>query len=273
MIVFSPFLLLLIDNFLSVFIGLSSIFILMRAYSAYLHKAGKNINTIYYIFFAPELLTGPFRSYSQWKPLRIDTGKLSISLGVILNRIIIILVSGIIYTKLTGHIDQNFLAVLIAYITLYAQFASISDIVNQLSALFGQAKIKNFSKPLLANSITDFWDRWHISLGYFVKTHLSQPMSFYLTKKGLDKKLSFFSSVIFSFIFVGLWHNYSLEYFLFGFYFGCIVFIERTYLSSFFKKIQNIKYGLYFCIAYTQILHIIAFSFVFEYVDSILVKI
>lgn len=273
MIVLYPFLLLSIDNILSNFIGISSIFILMRAYSAYLHKARKDINTIYYIFFVPELLTGPFRSYPQWKNVKINTEKFSISLGKILNRIIIILTSGIVYTKLTGHMEQNFLSLLIAYITLYAQFASFSDIVNEISALFGQSKIKNFQKPLLANSITDFWDRWHISLGYFVKTHLSQPMSFYLIKKGLDKKISFFLSVIFSFLFVGLWHNYSPDYIIFGLYFGCIVFIERTYLSKFLKKIQNINFGTYFCIAYTQILHMFAFSFIFEYVDIILVKI
>lgn len=273
MIAFSPFLLLLTDNILSIFIGLSSIFVLMRAYSAYLHKAGKDINTIYYIFFAPELLTGPFRSYSQWKPIRITTEKLSISLGVILNRIIVILISGIVYTKLTGHVHQYFLVLLIAYITLYAQFACISDIVNEVSTIFGQTKIKNFSNPLLAVSITDFWDRWHISLGYFVKTHLSQPISFYLSKKGYEKKISYFFSVVVAFVFIGLWHSYSLNYMIFGLYFGCVVFLERTYLSEILQRIKKQKLGPLFGIAYTQTLHLIGFSFVLDHVDNILVKI
>ncbi|MFA0204170.1 hypothetical protein AB4450_13065 [Vibrio breoganii] len=270
MILVLPFLILVGDYLARGLLGLSCIFVLMRAYSAYLHNAEFTKKTLLYVFFIPELITGPFRPFSEWSDIKYYNLLKRIELSNLLSNIIIILSSGIIYALFVSYFGQDYklAKVIFIYIILYIQFRSMSEIVNVISMSLGLKKIANFNNPMLATSVTDFWSRWHMSLGVFAKTHLNQPMTFFLAKKGFGRNSSFFISIMLSFIFIGLWHNQSIQYLFFGLYFGIIVFVERVYANE-IRFIMNSKI---FSIAYTQTIHIIGFYFVSDYIELILIR-
>ena len=270
MIIFTPFLLLAIDSLGDYFLGVSLIFLFMRAYSAYLHRADTNLSTIAYIFYLPELVTGPFRPYSKWSRLTFSNVKTRFHLNKTFNACIVLLAAGLILSHTYQALDNPILKSLLVYVMLYIQFKSVTDIINEISYAIGLERIENFNKPWLAINISDFWSRWHISLGEFVKTHFNQPLTMFLCKKGINSKIAYYISIMFSFIFIGLWHDYSISYLFFGLYFGCVVcaerFLSKARLTRYLRSKRIIK------IVYTQITHFIGFHLVSEIVFKILVK-
>lgn len=271
-LVIAPFFLLSLEFFVRVSCGLGIIFILMRIYSAYLHKAPKNLNTLAYIFYIPELITGPFRPFNKWGALQIQGVGTRLNILRILNSVIAILLSGLIYGKLVDISSNLAFQSVIAYLTLFVQFSAMTEIVNYVSLSLGLCKVDNFRSPINATSISDFWSRWHISLGDFAKTHINQPATYYFSKKRFFKGLAYPISLLITFIFIGLWHKYSVEYFLFGVYFGIIVFIERKFGDKFTKIFIGKKYSHFLAIIYTQTVHLIGFSFVVDYVKTIIIR-
>lgn len=271
MIVFTPFLLLASNYVISNIFGISVIFILMRGYSAYLHKAGFNKTMLAYVFYLPEIATGPFRSYAEWTNVNFRGFFRRLNISKILNYIIAILLSGVLFSKIYDVAQVPIFENILIYLTLYIQFCSITNIINLISTALGLPSIQNFNSPLLAVSISDFWSRWHMSLGSFARTHFNQPLTLFFSRKGVRNQTSFFLSIIFTFIFIGFWHNYSLNYFVFGLYFGFVIFIERIYSENyFFKKIRTIRS---LGIVYTQTLHMVGFSLVGDFIYKILIKV
>ncbi|MEA2019822.1 MAG: MBOAT family O-acyltransferase [Campylobacterota bacterium] len=265
-----PFILLLINYFTIAILSVTIIFLLMRIYSAYICKAQFNLSTFVYIFYIPELITGPFRDYPTWS--KKETRKLfSESLINVLNSLILILLSGYFYSKTIFFYDNIFYTSVITYLVLYAQFHSMSKIANSISMFLGKTEVVNFNNPLMATSINDFWSRWHISLGVFAKKYINQPLTFYVSKKIKNKNLPYVLSIFITFLFIGLWHNVSYNYLIFGIYFGIIVILERHFLDRLFSKIANIRLQKLLGILYAQSAHIIGFSFVVEYIQKIII--
>jgi alginate O-acetyltransferase complex protein AlgI len=271
-IVAAPFFLLILDFFIRVACGFGVIFMLMRIYSAHLHNAPKNLNTVLYIFFVPELITGPFRPFNKWRKLELRGWFSRLSPIIVLNSLITILLAGIIYGKLVAISDNLAFQSVIAYLALYAQFAAMTEIINCISISFGLCRVDNFRSPLFATSVGDFWSRWHISLGDFAKTYINQPLTFLAVKHGLIKDFAYPMSLLITFIFIGLWHNSSVAYLLFGLYFGVIVFIEKIFGDRCKRFLSGKKYGHILSIIYTQIAHIIGFSFVVNYIKTIIIQ-
>jgi len=266
-----PYLLLAI-NYLSLFLlGIASIFLLMRIYSAYVYKAPLDFSTILYVFYIPELITGPFRDYSSWNN-KIERATLIATSIKILYALIFILLSGFIYSKVIPFYNNILYVSLITYLTLYIQFSFMSELANAISLFLGKSYVVNFNKPLLATSVNDFWTRWHVSLGMFSKKYINQPLTFYLSKKIKSKVVPYMASILITFLFIGLWHNLSPNYLLFGLYFGIVVLLERQFYSKVFNKVSNYKLRQISGILYTQSVHLIGFSFVTEFVQKIIIQ-
>ena len=132
-------------------------------------------------------------------------------------------------------------------IELYGDFAGGIDIVLGIAELFGIQMDENFRQPMFSVSISDFWRRWHISLGAWMKDYvfypltLSRPMT-KLQKKAKSvmgrKKGRFFTiavSDLIVFVLVGLWHGANWNNIGWGFYNGVIIatsgFLADTYRS------------------------------------------
>lgn len=114
---------------------------------------------------------------------------------------------------------------------IYYDFSGYSDMAVGLGHMFGFHFPENFHYPYMAESITDFWRRWHISLGTWFKEYVYIPLGG--NKKGKMRQIFNIMAV---WTLTGIWHGAGLNYLLWGVYFGVLLLIEKLYLSRFIKK-------------------------------------
>lgn len=120
-------------------------------------------------------------------------------------------------------------------IQLYGDFSGGIDVVRGISKLFGINIVENFKQPYFATSITDFWHRWHITLGTWMKDYVFYPvtLSKWMGKfqkwakkkfgKKLGRTLPICISNIIVFLLVGVWHGAAWKFIVYGLYNGIII--------------------------------------------------
>ncbi len=113
--------------------------------------------------------------------------------------------------------------------------------------MFGFEFLENFNYPYISKSVTEFWRRWHISVGTWFREYLYIPLGG--NKKGNLIQIRNLFVVWFT---TGLWHGASFNFIAWGIYFGVILFIEKII----FKNILN-KLPSFLCHIYTLILVLI----------------
>lgn len=107
----------------------------------------------------------------------------------------------------------------IAYsLEVYFDFSGYSDMAIGLARIFGFHYNENFNYPFMCRTISEFWQRWHISLGSFFKDYL-----LYLPIFGKRRK---YASLFLVWFTTGLWHGASWNYIIWGLYFGVFILIE-----------------------------------------------
>lgn len=170
-------------------------------------------------------------------------------------------------------------AVLMYSIQLYADFSGGIDIVIGIAKLFGITMDENFRQPYFATSITDFWHRWHITLGTWMKDYVFYPVSLSKwmgkfgkwAKKKCGKKvgrtLPICIANLIVFFVVGVWHGAEWRYIVYGLYNGLIIAASGL-LNDRYRKwkktlhIADKKNGWrFFCIIRTFILVNISWFF------------
>ena len=102
---------------------------------------------------------------------------------------------------------------------IYFDFSGYSDMAIGIGRCMGFHFRENFDHPYCCNSITDFWRRWHISLGSFFRDYLYIPL-------GGNRKHQAFNILVVWFL-TGMWHGASWNFILWGVYFGLIVALEK----------------------------------------------
>jgi D-alanyl-lipoteichoic acid acyltransferase DltB (MBOAT superfamily) len=105
-----------------------------------------------------------------------------------------------------------------AYIWLYLDFSAYSDIAVGIGGLLGVATPENFRRPYLARNITDFWERWHISLSMWIRRNLFFPMQMALVRRTGGKHALWCASIaiFISFVLCGAWHGLNRPFLLWG---------------------------------------------------------
>ena len=124
----------------------------------------------------------------------------------------------------------NVLGVLLYSIQLYADFSGGIDIVIGIAQMFGITMDENFRQPYFSRSISEFWRRWHITLGTWMKDYIFYPFSLSksMAKFGKWSKKKFGNNVgkllpvgladILVFFVVGVWHGAAWKYIMYGIY-------------------------------------------------------
>lgn len=142
-------------------------------------------------------------------------------------------------------------AIILYTIQIYTEFSGCMDIVCGLGELFGVKLDKNFRQPFFAKSINDFWRRWHITLGTWLRDYIFYPISLSKTNLKLSKwarslklkHLGQFIIIAFPLFFVwfcnGLWHGPSLKYIIYGLYYYVLMMCGVLF-SPILKKIIEI---------------------------------
>lgn len=145
------------------------------------------------------------------------------------------------------------LATLCYSFQLYADFSGYTDMAVGLSRLFGITIPFNFNSPYRSPSIIEFWRRWHISLGNFLKNYIYIPLG---GNRTTLLRQSF--NVIIVLVLGGIWHGSSLTFLMWGFYHGTLLALNhalKQVLPNFKLPLKNSKnYLTSFKVALTFVL-------------------
>jgi len=122
-------------------------------------------------------------------------------------------------------------------IQIYFDFSAYSDMAIGLGWMFGFHYLENFNYPYIAKSATEFWRRWHISLGTFFRDYVYIPL-------GGKEKRAYLNLFIVWFL-TGLWHGASWNFIFWGLYFGILIAIERLFLKKILDFLPRVVAHIY----------------------------
>lgn len=145
------------------------------------------------------------------------------------------------------------LGTLLYTVQIYAEFSGCMDIVCGSAELFGVTLEENFKRPIFSKSINEFWQRWHITLGVWIKEYvfysvsLSKPL-LQLSKTARKRLNDYFANLIpmtaalfFVWLFNGFWHGASWKYVLYGLYYYILMIIGMYLRPVSDKLAQKLK--------------------------------
>ena len=229
-------------------------------------KADKNIGRLaLFISFFPQIMEGPICRYEQtannfWEGKKTTYESLTFGIQrilwglmkkmVIADRLNLFLVE--IFNNY-GSYDGGMIAIAMILYTLqlYADFSGAMDIAIGIGEIFGVKIPENFRQPFFSKSISDFWTRWHITLGTWLRDYVYYPISLSDKCKKLTTKLrkkigNYYGPLIPSSIALfavwicnGIWHGSAWNYIFFGMYHFAIILTGKI-VEPLVKKITNI---------------------------------
>jgi alginate O-acetyltransferase complex protein AlgI len=117
---------------------------------------------------------------------------------------------------------------------IYFDFSGYSDMAIGLAKMFGFRLPENFNNPYTSQSITEFWRRWHMTLGNWMKNYLYIPLG----GNKVNSKSRLYFNLWLVFILSGFWHGASWTFIFWGIYYGFWLVLERMFLLNYLKKIH-----------------------------------
>lgn len=129
---------------------------------------------------------------------------------------------------------------------IFFDFSGYSDMAIGLGKVFGFKFLENFDYPYISRSITEFWRRWHISLGSWFRDYLYIPLGG--NRKGALRQIL---NILIVWTLTGLWHGASWNFVIWGLYFALLLIIEKLFLKKILDKIPAVFshiYALFFII-------------------------
>ena len=120
---------------------------------------------------------------------------------------------------------------------IYFDFSGYSDMAIGLGKMMGFELPKNFDYPYCSRTITEFWRRWHISLGSWFKDYLYFPLG----GSRVSGKARLVFNLMFVWLMTGIWHGANMTFILWGIMYGIFISIEKIF--SIPSRIQKKKYA------------------------------
>lgn len=208
-------------------------------------KAQKNIiNFGAYVTLFPQLIAGPLVRYQtvadelEHRECTVELFSSGIKRFVcgIGKKVLLANNIGLLWEAASAQTTPTVLTAwlgVIAYgFQIYFDFSGYSDMAIGLGHMLGFRFLENFNYPFLADSITDFWRRWHISLGTWFRDYVYIPLGG--NKGGLVKQLR---NIAIVWLLTGFWHGASWNFVLWGVYFGVLLVLEKLFLLKLLKKL------------------------------------
>lgn len=236
-------------------------------------KAEKNpLRVLLFVSYFPHIVEGPFDRYKDLSiqfnaPHKFDYDNFSKGIILVLfgffKKMVIADRLGItvsdVFNNASAHSGSAIVIATVMYtIQLYCDFSGCIDIISGVSELYGIKVAENFRQPFFSKSINEFWRRWHITLGLWLKEYVYYPVILSGHFKAVDKfakkhlKSNHLINVIpaaYALFFVwfsnGLWHGASIKYILYGLYYYFLMMLGEL-CKPLFEKIKvklHIKEG------------------------------
>lgn len=215
-------------------------------------KAQKDFSKLLmYVSLYPQLIAGPIVRYIDIEK-EIDDRQVNIdNIYTGINRFVIGLLKKVLIANIAGEfvvtymgsdissitVIESWFGIFMFTIQIYFDFSGYSDMAIGLGKIFGFNYCENFNYPYISKSATEFWRRWHISLGSFFRDYVYIPL-------GGNRKRQLINIFIVWFL-TGLWHGASWNFIIWGLYFGTIIYIEKKIIIKLFEKLPSIIAHIY----------------------------
>ena len=207
-----------------------------------------------YITMFPQLVAGPIVNYADIKEqledrsinLRKFNSGMRCFICGLAKKVLLANNIGLLWSQIKGtpFLQTSVLmawAGIIAYILqIYFDFCGYSDMAIGLGKMFGFRFKENFKYPYISQSISEFWRRWHISLGCWFREYVYFPLGG--SRVG---KWKLIRNMIIVWLLTGLWHGASWNFVLWGLYFGLLILLERLFLLKWMKRWPKFLRHLY----------------------------
>ena len=189
-----------------------------------------------YVMFFPQLIAGPIVKYSEveaqledpdvnWDRVRYGAGRFIAGLG---KKVLIANQAGFIADAIQASAlrslspGMTWLCVTAYTVQILFDFSGYSEMAIGLGAIFGFHFPENFKDPYTAVSVSEFWRRWHITLGRFFREYVYIPLG-----GNRVGRARWVFNIFVVWALTGLWHGASWNFILWGLYYGVLIVLER----------------------------------------------
>ena len=202
-----------------------------------------------YVSCFPQLIAGPIVQYSDVAVMldeRESTlegfteGMKRFAVGLS-KKVLLANVCGLIIEELPSAAGASGMSVIGAWyisvlysLQLYFDFSGYSDMAIGMGRIFGFTYKENFNYPYISKSASEFWRRWHISLGSFFRDYVYIPLGG--NRRGRARTALNLAIV---WALTGLWHGASWNFVIWGLYYGVLIILEKLVLADFREKLPG----------------------------------
>ncbi len=222
-------------------------------------KVQKNILDFgVFVTMFPQLIAGPIVQYKQVESslhrrsvdiFRISYGTKRFVIGLA-KKVLLANNLGMLWTEIStmNYGEMNVLTAwmgIIAYaFQIYFDFSGYSDMAIGLGEILGFHFPENFNYPYISASITEFWRRWHITLGSWFREYVYIPLGG--NRKGIGKQLR---NILIVWTLTGIWHGAGWNFLLWGLWFALLLIVEKNFLGKLLSSIPKLFGRIYACFA------------------------
>ena len=205
-----------------------------------------------YVSMYPQLIAGPIVRYETVseelykREINIDNfskGFMRFLRGLF-KKVLIANSVGLLYNTIIGVDNISVLTAWLGIIAfsfqIYYDFSGYSDMAIGMGKMLGFNYLENFNYPYIANSITDFWRRWHISLSSWFKDYVYIPLGGSRVSKIINIR-----NILVVWMLTGLWHGASWNFVLWGLYYGIFLMLEKFILKKYIEKLPKVFKHIY----------------------------
>ena len=224
------------------------------------------LDYLLYVTYFPKIISGPIVEYHTFKEslAHLKMTKTKFTHGAqqflrgLFKKVLIADIIAVAFNAMNGinamSVLGTWLMVVFYAMQLYFDFSGYSDMAIGLSYMFGMEMAENFNQPYASYSISDFWRRWHISLGAFFRDYVYIPLGG--NRCSRSRQLLNLSVV---WLLTGIWHGNTFTFVIWGLYHGLFVILEKFVYGQGLKKLHP-----YLKVIYTDLIVFIGWIFFFS---------
>lgn len=221
------------------------------------------LRLLLFVCYFPHITEGPFDTYGKLAPQLkehhsfdydkfMNAGSLFL-LGLVKKMVLadrLAYIANEIFDHFENYSGLTIMIGMLAFtVQIYFDFSGCIDIVRGISKMFGVEMEENFKRPFFSKSIQEFWRRWHISLGTWLKNYVFYPVSLSKLSKRLNNGINTSSYISITlptllplfcvWMTMGIWHGASWKYVIYGLYYFIIIALGLL-LEPLFKKLFDL---------------------------------
>lgn len=204
------------------------------------------LNFASYVSLFPQIVAGPIVRYEhvagELESRTVNMPKISSGIGMFVKglakKVLLANNIGIVWTEIKA-MDYGEISAATAWIgilaftfQIYFDFSGYSDMAIGLGRMLGFEFPINFDHPYISKSVSEFWRRWHITLGSWFRSYVYIPLG-----GNRNGALKTYRNLFIVWFLTGLWHGASWNFVLWGLYFGVLIVIERLGFGKILEKL------------------------------------